>query len=464
MEDYLGVSMVRNATTSTSSDGNSQRPMKITDAVAIIAGTAVGGGFLALPSFTSPIGYLPTVLGLCLAFAFLALSALAFCEAAGLASDDARQKKQDSSAVGTSVASVIRQAFGRRWALLAGFGFLAQMLAVMTAQVVKGAELLAELTGMPYRLACVIPMTAIGAWVYANSPERVEGANTILTVVMLAGFGALIASAIGRENLFAGLLRADWMRLLPNTKVPFALPVFVKLLAFGEAMPLLIKRMVLGPQQIQADQAQVNATESKFDTKEAYSKLRKSTFVGASLPLLLAMIWAGISASLVDPADPNPIISLLHNYGPSIAAPVLLLSYGAIGTTILGSLLAMAHFANDMICSKLGYCSLRWSAMASALTVALPCTLACIGPSIYLPLLSFAGAYPTTLLYGLAPALAALVLRRRLQKGMEDDITTPQLVPGGKRTLIALVCAAVGLVGSSTVLALRHLLWRVASW
>jgi len=222
-------------------------------------------------------------------------------------------------------------------------------------------------------------------------------------------------------------------------------------------MPLLIKRMVLGPQQLQADQAQTNATEPKFDTKEAYSKLRTATFVGASLPLLLAVIWAGISASLVDPVDPNPIISLLHNHGRSIAAPVILLSYGAIGTTILGSLLAMAHFANDMICSKLGYSSFRWSAVASAFTIALPCALACVGPSIYLPLLSFAGAYPTTLLYGLAPSLAALVLRRRLQQHVPDDITTPQLVPGGERTLVALVCAAVGLVGSSTVLALRHL-------
>ena len=40
-------------------DDEGVEPMRVVDASAIIAGTAIGGGFLALPHVTSPLGYLP---------------------------------------------------------------------------------------------------------------------------------------------------------------------------------------------------------------------------------------------------------------------------------------------------------------------------------------------------------------------------------------------------------------------
>lgn len=462
-------------TTTTTASTSTSRPMKVTDASAIIAGTAIGGGFLALPSFTTPIGYLPTLLGLTLSYIFLVLSAIAFVEAAGLADDDNKTNSSgDMTPGGTSVAFVIKQAFGKKWAVVAGLGFIAQILAVMTAQIVKGAEMLSHVTGMPYRVACVAPMAMISLFVHASKTETVEGFNTLLTTVMLAGFAALITSAFGRGNFLAGLFaNPDWTRLLPNMKTPFAMPIFIKLLAFGEAMPFLVERMVFGQQRTSdlssssssntttSQQISTQAVATKDQKTSAYRKIRKATIFGAGLPLVLAAIWAAISAALVDPSNVNPIASLLSNYGRSISIPVLLLAYGAIGTTLLGGLLAMTHFANDVICSKLGSCSTsrRWSLVANFLTLALPCTLACVGPSLYIPLLAFAGAYPTTILYGLAPPLASLTLRRRLKKHKVDEgAMTPRLVPGGDKTLFTLVCTAVGLVGASTVLATLHFL------
>ncbi len=93
---------------------------------------------------------------------------------------------------------------------------------------------------------------------------------------------------------------------------------------------------------------------------------------------------------------------------------------------------------------KLGYCSLLWMKICNACTVAIPSILACVGPSLYLPLLafSFSGAYPTTILHGLSPALAAIALRRRARKaGIKDGAqgTMPQIVPGGDVT-----CGSIG--------------------
>ena len=70
--------------------------------------------------------------------------------------------------------------------------------------------------------------------------------------------------------------------------------------------------------------------------------------------------------------------------------------------------------------------------------------------------LTFAGAFPTTLLYCLMPPLAALALRRRAA----SDPTAPQppaLLPGGDATLYLLVALALGLLGTSGGLALLSL-------
>ena len=45
-------------------DQDGKKRMSTIDAVGIIAGTAIGGGFLALPAVTAPLGYLPSAFGL----------------------------------------------------------------------------------------------------------------------------------------------------------------------------------------------------------------------------------------------------------------------------------------------------------------------------------------------------------------------------------------------------------------
>mmetsp|Transcript_21042 Transcript_21042/g.42959 ORF Transcript_21042/g.42959 Transcript_21042/m.42959 type:complete len:247 (-) Transcript_21042:1266-2006(-) len=241
----------------------------------------------------------------------------------------------------------------------------------------------------------------------------------------------------------------------------------MKLLAWGEAMPLLTERVV----ETTAKSTSTSTTNEHSTSNvngdmhgsiavraTAQKKARTATTLGSSVPLLLCLLWAAISTALVDPTSPDPITFLL-GASPVISIPVGLLSIGAIGTTLLASFLAMSHFASDVICTMVGYCDLRWMNIARILTVALPCVCAFAGPGLYLPLLAFAGAYPTTLLYGLAPPLAALVLRHRAKKeGVRKNQLTPSLVPGGETTLALLVATSIGIVGSCSALALRSLL------
>ena len=454
-----------------------EQPQQITrtNAASIIAGTAIGGGFLALPSVTSPLGYGPAALGLILAWTFLLLSSTAFIEAAGLVADVRDMESGNGVGVGPdvavaeegaiSVATVIRYAFGKKAALVGGTLFIAQMVAVVTAQVVKGAELFSDRLGIPYLVGCLVPTTLAGLFAFGSKPEVVERTNTALTLMMVGGFVALIIGTIAtgniRKSLGALFSRADYGQLLPRSGGAWALPVFINMLCFGQSMPLVVERMTHGS-KVNSDNGEDGGSGGGGDDNHARAaslfRARSATLLGAAVPLALTVTWAAISTALVSPSVSNPLAFLLSR-GPAISIPVGLLATGSIGTTLLGSFLAMGHFASDIVCMKLGYCSLLWMKICNACTVAIPSILACVGPSLYLPLLAFSGAYPTTILHGLSPALAAIALRRRARKtGIKNGAqgTTPQIVPGGDVTLVALAGTAIGLIGASTWLALRH--------
>ena len=62
--------------------------------VSIIAGTSIGGGFLALPFATAPAGFAPSAVGLFASWLFLLSCGLAFAEATVARMDAARLESQ----------------------------------------------------------------------------------------------------------------------------------------------------------------------------------------------------------------------------------------------------------------------------------------------------------------------------------------------------------------------------------
>ncbi len=171
-------------------------------------------------------------------------------------------------------------------------------------------------------------------------------------------------------------------------------------------------------------------------------------------------MWTAVSAVLTLPsAAGDPLLAMLVSPNLAVAVPVAVLSIGAIGTTLIASYLALSGFCTDALCALAGRCTLNDARNARALAVALPALLACGGPDLYLPLLAFAGAFPTTLLYGLVPPLAALALRRARSgrapaDAAPDSGSTPRrLLGGGTPVLGALVAVAAGFILTAAVLA-----------
>ena len=106
------------------------------DACAIISVSAVGAGFLVIPTIIDAAGgVLPTAIGLTLAWLFLVMGGIAYVEAA---TDILRQNE----AGGASIFAVGRHCFGTAAAVIISGIFMVQMIATVTANVAKAAELL----------------------------------------------------------------------------------------------------------------------------------------------------------------------------------------------------------------------------------------------------------------------------------------------------------------------------------
>ena len=391
-------------------DVPTEKGMGVKDGVAVIAGSALGGGFLALPLVTADMGILPSIVGMGMAWIFLAALCTVYAEvSAQTLKDKASEAEPKRASVnrmliedeGVSVVSVAQRRLGDTAAVICSVAFLFQMLAVVTAQVAKSGELLESLLGLPYAAGCIVPSILIGLFSFAMPVKRVEQTNTYLTASMVIGFILLILSAFMTINLsdlpelVSNLPKENWSSLMPTAGTrTWVLPIFFNLLCYGQSVPLVVERM----------------------GAEKSSKIRKTILIGSSIPLMLGIVWVFVAALLGSELNiigaEDPVIKLVH--GPvTIAFPVLLLAGGAIGTTLIASYLALGQFAADAFCAATGSCSLEDNERAKIASVMIPALTACVGPELYLPLLSFAGAFPSVLLYGILPPVALLLTRTR---------------------------------------------------
>lgn len=444
---------------SMSADSSTQDATSTGDGIAIIAGTAIGGGFLALPTVTAPIGFLPSTAGLFAVWVLLVLTGITYAEACIRTAEQTLEEDsagcEDELTSGASIVSVSQRALGRDVSVLCSIAFAAQMFAVLTAQIVKSGEILATVTGLPYALGCLLPSALVGIFTFCSRARLVEQTNTALAVTMVVGFAVLMGSTLANvgstgltlTSIESRLAFASWGQLLPSmqSSTSWVLPVFVNLLCFGQSVPLVVEKM---------------------GTKRP-NAIRAAVVAGSGLPLILCVIWTAISTSLLDPASAlgDPVLRMLTQR-PEVSVPVGCIAVGAIGTTLIASYLSMGQFVTDAFCSLTGGCSLRDRDISCACTVALPAMLACAGPGSYIPLLAFSGAFPTTVLYLIMPPLALLVLRQmpRSGEGRQDMARqTSTLLPGGPPLLSVLIAVGVCILGISMLKALGVVLPLSAS-
>jgi len=395
------------------------------DSMAIIGGSAVGGGFLAVPDITAPLGILPSTAGLVATWLFLLLAGLAYVEAAGKLMVKGPSRPGQSSSReeggGASVLCLSSECFGVRPASVLSALFLVQMMAIITANLLKTAELSTVfLPLLPFPVAVFLAAAAFGIVSFTTPSPILAAANTALTSCMCAGFAALFAVAAVVQPRPANLLaHAQWGRLLPQRG--WVIPIFANTLRFGEAVPVVLGQ--LGPTRLH--------------------EARSAVVFGSMLPLLLAVGWSISSISLASlvaqggVTTVDPVIALL-SASPLLSVPMALIAIGAVGSTMIAVILACSQLLDDVFQSRRAPERLVASRL---MVVVVPACFACLGSGSYTKLLAFSGAFPTMILYGVLPSLAALLLRLR-ESGPSFSFRAVPKVPGGKAVLVTLLSMA----------------------
>ena len=198
-----------------------------TAAAALVAGTAIGGGFLALPYTTAPLGFLPSSAGLTACAAVLLLQAAVLADVIIDASVESGEP--------ASLATVSRQAFGPAGARMVASLFAALMITTLTAQFAKGGELLSA-RGGPRRAAATAAFALCSGAVAAFTPTRSAAA---LSGVLTAGFVGCLGATCARAlplACWARLARADWS----GAAAWRAAPTLLQLLVYSRVLTLTL--------------------------------------------------------------------------------------------------------------------------------------------------------------------------------------------------------------------------------
>lgn len=403
---------------------------------ALIAGTTIGGGFLALPAATAPCGAAPAALGLIGVWLFLLGGALSLSNAIFMMKQNGLQVDEKKSMMQAqkkdlSLFSLIRECFGGTAGILGGVLFLLLIKVTLIAQLSKvGVLLEGALPIFNRQFWTFLFSVSITTVCLVGKERKIERINDGLTTMMLVSFATLVALAGGSGWSLDGLIRSDYSSLLPSfssstNSSPWAIPIFIQLLIYNEVVPLVASR--LGDE----------------------GKVRKAIIFGSSVPLIMCLVWSCVALGLV-PYEPASVASgmmydPLTNLGDAVLSTggyirkiflgsVNTLAGSAICTTVIGSILASTQYFDDMITSLIGLRNgnagksdntTRYNSdtandasgiyrkiVSHTLTIAPSAIIALCGSSeLYFRATSFAGEFPCTLLYGLIPPLCNLRLR-----------------------------------------------------
>jgi tyrosine-specific transport protein len=375
---------------------------KVFGGALLVAGTAIGGGMLALPIVTGPGGFIPAVSICILCWIFMASTGLLFMEIFLWS-----QKE-------VNIVSMAHMTLGMLGKVVAWILYLFLFYSLTVAYVSGGGSLIEDL------------FVALG---HLDYPHWV---GPLLFVALFAPFVILGAKAVDKINvvlmgglilsfLFLVLIGVSHVQLHPlnhiNWKLAFAAtPVMFTSFAFQGIVPTLTNYLDRNP-----------------------CKVKRAIIFGSAVPLVVYIIWEGLILGVV----PLDALEAAQIAGHSAVAPLKnilhlpwLYRIGeafalfALVTSFLGVTLGLLDFLADGLKIE----KTKWGRIGLALLIFLPPLIfAMFNPCIFLKALRYAGGLGCALLLGLLPILMAWRGRYRLK------FKSLYSLPGGRITLSLLI-------------------------
>ncbi|NJK62670.1 MAG: tyrosine transporter [Synechococcaceae cyanobacterium SM2_3_1] len=396
------------------------QPGCVWEAAALVAGTTVGAGILALPAVTLPAGVIPSSACLILIWLYLVTAGLLMAEVQ-------INTLFQLGRADLGLLPMIRRSLGPWGAGLAGAAYLLNTYGLLTAYLTRGGSLLLQALHLqiweswPGAGAALFTLI-FGGLLYVSREKWIERLNTLLVAGVVLAFGVLMAGTLmGLQP--EQLLHQNWQA------VGRALPVMVVALVFHSVVPVITT-------QLEGDRQQI----------------RQAIVGGSALPLLMFLVW---NAVILGSTDPEVWVDIARGvrfdpleHLPQMQEWVALFSEFAIVTSFIGFVYGLQDFYSDTLQVYWNWCPERH--VLFLLSLVPPLLIALINPHLFFVALDYAGSLGAAILFGLIPAL--IVWQQRLHAFTGR---VPSLVPGGKGTLAAVVTIS-GLLISQRLLSLLH--------
>ncbi|BAZ11156.1 aromatic amino acid permease [Calothrix sp. NIES-4071] len=394
------------------------QPGSVLGSTALIAGTTVGAGILALPTVTLPSGVAPSTVLLIAVWLYALVSGLLIAEVS-----------LDGMRSGTffGFLAMVENILGKPGAILAGGAYLFLHYGLLVAYIAQGGEIL--LRALPVKLpdwaGTTIFALLFGGIMYFGRPKLIEKLNNALVFAVIASFAGLLLLA-SRQVHLSQFIFQDW------TQLTAAIPVMLVALFYHNVIPVI-------------------AIQLEGDAR----KVKQSIFFGSLIPLIMFIAWNAVILGSVNSALPqeftgaekfDPLKNLRDGSGGNLLGiMVSVFSEFAIITSFIGFFYGLLNFINSVI----KFSTARGWQYGFVLFP--PMCLAVLNPNIFLYALESAGAFCISILGGIIPAL--MVWKRRHDNKNIDNYH--RLFPGGKTTLIAVISIAILVIFNKLLLLIK---------
>ncbi|MEH2202693.1 MAG: aromatic amino acid transport family protein [Nostoc sp.] len=396
------------------------QPGSVFGSSALIAGTTVGAGILALPAVTLPSGIVPSTSGLIAVWLYALVSGLLVAEVTLNT-----MRTEGLSSIG--FLGVVEKILGKVGARIAGGAYLFMHYALLVAYITEGGEILgvavAKVWGMQILPTWVGTMAftfLFGGIMYLGREKFIEKLNSAFVGIVIVSFLGLLFLG-GRHIQSAQLLFQNWSAL------GSAISVMSVALFFQNVVPLVV-------------------TQLEGDAR----KIRQSIFIGSVIPLIMFLAWNAVILGSVSPdmldstSDGTSVFDPLQilrggSAGQWLGVLVSIFSEFAIVTSFIGFVYGLLDLFKDIFLPAQWQLSSRLPLYSLVLFP--PMTLGTLNPSIFFTALDYTGTFSISVLGGIIPALMSWKQREN------SDSTNQPLVPGGKVTLIAIVGVALAMMG-----------------
>ncbi len=406
-------------------DGNklNHQPGSVLGSTALIAGTTVGAGILALPAVTLPSGILPSTFGLIAVWLYALVSGLLIAE---VTLNTIRLEGRPS----IGLLGVVEKTLGKLGARVASGAYLFMHYALLVAYITEGGEILgtaiAKLWNVDNSLPTWVGTTTFtlifGGVMYVGREKFIEKLNSAFVGIVIVSFLGLLLLAGGQVKSSQFLIQ-NWSAL------GSAVSVMCVAMFYQNIVPVVV-------------------TQLEGDVR----KIRQSIFIGSLIPLMMFLAWNAVILASVSPDmvhstsigktvfDPLQILRV-GGAGEWLGVLVSVFSEFAIVTSFIGFVYGLLDLFKDIFLIAQGKVSSRLPLYSLVLFP--PMTLGTLNPSIFFTALDYTGTFSISVLGGIIPAL--MTWKQRQEQKNSNSINQP-LVPGGKVTLIAMIAVALVLM------------------